>query len=316
MMQGSLGSGGLCRVCGHVLRKWRRTWLGFEWGECRRCGSQQKIITESEYLRLEPTYDPGFSPHHLNMTDLLQQLNVKGKRELLERMFGSPVGGSLLDIGCGMGGVLVAARQMGMDAFGVEPSASHSKAAVDLFGLDVANGYFEKGFVERKFDFIVLSHVIEHIYLPRYFLADVMDALAPGGKLLMITPNTQSLAAKACGRFWSMYKPVDHVTLIGSSGIKFLIPPGAAIERLETDEWSGEFASHIVSAIKTMARPALANVAGAASSAPKMRSTMGWGLRLVLAVTSLPFTLLGAILDRRSCLYVVIKKSRGADESR
>ena len=298
-----------CRVCGHAMSKWRSAWLGYEWGRCRQCCSVQKLISETEYENLNPSYDPGYEPGVSDAAELLLHMDVDEKEKLLRKMVPTIHKGRLLDIGCGMGGYLLAGARMGLDVQGVEPSASHGKAAVDLFGLNVIEGYYKRDMFVEKFDIIILSHVIEHIYKPAEFLRDVVDALAPQGKLLVITPNAQSLSAKVCGRYWSMYKPIDHVTMVGKSTVRHMVPEGAKLELVETSEWNGEFAAHLLSALRTFIRPAMANTGGSAAALPKGRSTLGAGFRSVLAALSWPFKLLGRLLDRQACLYFVVRKN-------
>ena len=290
------------------MSKWRSAWLGFGWGECRQCCSVQKLISETEYRNLNPSYDPGYDPGNSDASELLLHMDVDEKEKLLRKMLPTSSTGRLLDIGCGMGGYLLAGTRMGLDVKGVEPSASHSKAAVELFGLNVVEGYFKRDMFDEKFDIIILSHVIEHIYQPADFLRDVVDALAPQGKLLVITPNVQSLSAKICGRYWSMYKPVDHVTMIGNSTVAHLVPEGARLELVETSEWNGEFAAHLISALRTFVRPVMANAGGTGAALPTGRSTLGTGFRSVLAALSWPFKLVGGLFDRQACLYFVVQK--------
>ncbi|MEJ5207454.1 class I SAM-dependent methyltransferase [Denitratimonas sp. CY0512] len=303
------GMGGTCRVCGSALLEWRRPWLSFKWGRCGICCSVQKIISELEYWNLNPSYDPGYQSGNTDLSDLLVRMDVDGKEKLLRKFFPEVrAGGRLLDIGCGMGGFLLAGMRAGLKVRGVEPSASHSKAATELFDLDVVSGYYKKGMFEEKFDIVILSHVIEHIYQPGEFLECVVDALAPGGRLLVITPNAQALTAKLCGRYWSMYKPIDHVTMIGSSAVEYLVPNGTSLELIRTNEWSGEFAAHLISAIRTFLRPEVANVESTGHASSTKQSTLSSTLRIALAVFSLPFKWVGRLTGRQSCLYFVLKK--------
>ena len=307
----------LCRICNEPMRAWSSRWLGFSWGRCRNCGSVQKLIDESTFDGLSPNYDPGFLSSHTTVrSELEASMDVEGKGRLLERLLAPNGSGRLLDIGCGMGGFLLAGKRLGYEVFGVEPSASHGKAAVEVFGLNVVQGYFNSRDFSTQFDVVILSHVIEHIYRPAQFLVDVMRVVSPGGKLIVISPNCKSLAAVACGRFWSMYKPIDHVTLVTKAAIKVAVPPGCAVHHLYTSEWPGEFAAHIVSALKTARKPELSNVGASIKSAGSVRqNTIGLALRFVLAALSFPFYVAAGAVDSRACLYAVITKNSITDKS-
>lgn len=302
-----------CRICESIMAQWPKEWLGFRWGTCRSCGSVQKLIGNLEFKALSPSYDPGFLDDATDLDSLQKSMGVNEKYLLLSKLLGPNVDGSLLDIGCGMGGFLLAGKKMGMTVSGVEPSVSHSRAAVDIFGLDVKCCYFKSGEYDKKFDVVVLSHVIEHIFEPGVFVADVMKVLQPGGRLIVITPNCGSLGASVCGKYWSMYKPIDHVTMFTKNAIERTIPADADIETLSTSEWPGEFAAHLISGCKTAIKPSLSNIApsiaapcGAAGSV--RQSTLGPVVRLILALISLPFYMLGLVIDRQSCIYAVIQK--------
>lgn len=132
----------------------------------------------------------------------------------ITRYLGGRQQARVIDVGCGAGGYLLAARELGFDAVGVEPSLSHSTIARAL-GLDVRTGYFEvDDFAPSSFDLVLTSHVIEHIFNPRDFICDLATLVRPGGWLVAVTPNADYLAARWSGRFWVMLKPVDHVSLL------------------------------------------------------------------------------------------------------
>jgi 2-polyprenyl-3-methyl-5-hydroxy-6-metoxy-1,4-benzoquinol methylase len=291
------------------MRPWRQPWLAFDWGECTRCHSVQKLLSQVEYDNLNPTYDPGYEPNGAGSDDLMRLMDVAGKEALLRQALPTTHMGRLLDVGCGMGGFLLAGQRLGMDVTGIEPSASHSKAAVERFGLNVIHGYFTPDAVSGKFDVIVLSHVIEHIYKPGQFLSDLVSVLAPEGKLLIVTPNVDALTARWLGRYWSMFKPIDHVTMIGTRSVPYLVPAGTALLSAWTNEWPGEFSAHIISAMRTWWNPQIGNKRGTTPQKPSTRqATLGTLTRAALAIPSLPFRLLGKLLNRQSCLYAVFQK--------
>lgn len=303
-------SASLCRVCQAIMDPWPEKWLDFHWGTCTSCGSVQKLIDKREFESLTPSYDPGFLDYSTDVDALQKSMGVDEKYRLLRNLLGADSRGSLLDIGCGMGGFLLAGRRLGMEVSGVEPSLSHSKAAVEIFGLNVVGAYFDSRNFDKKFDVVVLSHVIEHVFEPGAFLADVMQVLRPGGRLIVITPNCGSLSASMCGKYWSMYKPVDHVTMLTKKAITRVIPLDSSIVELTTSEWPGEFGAHLISGVKTAIKPSLSNVESRGLKGSVRQSNLGSLVRFPLGVASLPFFMLGFVFDRQSCIYAVIQKKR------
>src|SRR3546814_16759808 len=79
--------------------------------------------------------------------------------ERAERVAGK--GGSILDVGCGTGDVLVAAAERGWRAVGVEPVPESADIAVER-GLDVHCALLqESGLPEARFDLVTAYHAVE-----------------------------------------------------------------------------------------------------------------------------------------------------------
>ena len=96
----------------------------------------------------------------------------------------------LLDIGSGYGDFLRLAEQEDWETWGIEPSSEASKAAGEE-GLRVLNQTVETvNFPSSHFDVITLWNVIDCFSEPVVTLGKIYDWLAPGGLLLIRTPNT------------------------------------------------------------------------------------------------------------------------------
>lgn len=91
--------------------------------------------------------------------------------------------------------------------------------------------------------------MLEHIFNPKLFLELAIKKLAPGGVLIISTPNIESFSAKFSGKYWSMYKPIDHVTLIGPTAIPFICPPNTTYS-YSTSEYLGEFLVSILVSLR------------------------------------------------------------------
>ncbi len=301
----------VCRVCGskevgHVFN-----WLDFKWNKCTACSAVMKDITYPEYENLNPSYDPGqYSNDLYSERKLREVLGVDNKVERLGSLIDKGKGQTFLDIGCGMGGYLLAARDMKYSVIGVEPSSEHSQIASDVAGLEILNGYYSHGVLKEQFNVVMLSHVIEHIYMPGDFIKSIMMNILPGGRLIVITPNTASLASRVTGKYWSMYKPVDHVTMLTKKGLKAICPETAEIEYIGTSEWSGEFATLCLSGFKTFLRlpVAINNKSDKTIKVTVTQQSLSNFKKVLLAIASWPFKLLGEILDQQACLTVVYRK--------
>jgi 2-polyprenyl-3-methyl-5-hydroxy-6-metoxy-1,4-benzoquinol methylase len=136
--------------------------------------------------------------------------------ELLKReslYLGDRRPGRFLDIGCGDGRLMLAHQKLGWETAGIEPDSKAGERA-RAAGLDVYVGEIQSAsFPEGSFDVVLLSHVIEHVYDPISLLGYCHRMLRPGGKLVCITPNVESMAHKRFGRFWRGLEVPRHLLL-------------------------------------------------------------------------------------------------------
>lgn len=120
--------------------------------------------------------------------------------------------GRLLDVGCGNGMFLARMAELGWQGVGLETDGRAAEFARSRFGLEVVEGTLEQaGFPDGAFDAVVLSHVIEHVYDPVATLAECGRVLRPGGKLVVLTPNTRSLGHRIFRSAWRGLEPPRHL---------------------------------------------------------------------------------------------------------
>jgi 2-polyprenyl-3-methyl-5-hydroxy-6-metoxy-1,4-benzoquinol methylase len=311
-----------CRVCANTDGS-RFDANDFLWFHCRSCGTVQKAITREEYFAINPSYDPGQYLDSRSRAEVERFLDVGGKEKLLSEVLRKyschhdrAQRGRFLDVGCGMGGYMLAARRLGFEVMGFEPSNDHAHVATATFGLPVVSDYFKPELVgEGKFDLIMLSHVIEHIYAPAEMIFNLVSVLRPGGILLVITPNVDSLVARLTGRLWPMLKPVDHVTMIGARAYEHFGLPGEIAVHHRTSEFSFEFMATILSIAKSGVKGRQAvkqeTPVTAARDAGVLRETTlsSQVVRAALTVISSPALALATALNSRACLTSTLVRS-------
>ncbi len=230
---------------------------------CTQCGLEFLPLCYVE----DASYSDAADPYYLEQ----ESERVINAHRLLEHV---PKGGRLLEIGCAVGFLLVAARERGFDAIGVEMSEWASGIARERFGLDVRCGKLEDVELEDdSFDVVVLADVIEHLTHPDRTLREIRRVLKPGGRLVLLTPDAGSAMARVLGqRWWGLLD--DHYFYFSRSTLRrFLENEGFEVETLKAQ--GREFPlSHWIFKVAQYSELAHRIVAGAAG-------TVGLGERRV-----------------------------------
>ncbi len=144
----------------------------------------------------------------------------------------------LLDVGCSSGAFLRVARELGLEAEGVEISPEAAEAARQA-GFRVHTGLLENaGYPDASFDAIALIELLEHLREPRGLLAECGRILRPGGILMATTPNGASWTARAMGASWDVFSlrgMGGHVSFFNPGSLRLLAQrSGFEVAGLET----------------------------------------------------------------------------------
>src|SRR5512141_3159360 len=133
---------------------------------CARCGygKTEDVHRQTDALYVGGCYDEKEKPWHKLIRPLLGLLE-QGKLRYLAS--GRAAGKRLLEIGCGKGRFLEAARKRGFRIYGIEPSPRSFAFASASLGSSVAQiGLEEIDSVSefpREYDYVMLWHVLEHL---------------------------------------------------------------------------------------------------------------------------------------------------------
>jgi len=207
-----------CNLCGYkeftdIVRK-----DGYRLVRCQNCrllfvSNPPSEVQRAHLYSFESGYhavldmDPAASAFH----ECEASLNLR----LLRKYVNS---GRLLDVGCSTGIFLGAALASGWSGQGLEYSPDSSKIAREAHGLDVQTGELRPDtYAPSSFDVVTFWDVIEHLPDPRGTLTLVIDILAPGGLLLLKTPNADGLYPRLALRlarqlgFWGHAEPPGHL---------------------------------------------------------------------------------------------------------
>jgi SAM-dependent methyltransferase len=134
-----------------------------------------------------------------------------------------PIDARILDVGCGDGFHLNLLKKYGKKSWTVE-GIDFDKRAVKMAeksGLKVHLGSIETlDLPENTFDLALMIQTIEHLEKPFEILAVIKSVLKKGGKLVIVTDNTDSLDFKLFKNgYWGGYHFPRHWNLFNQSSL-------------------------------------------------------------------------------------------------
>ncbi len=132
----------------------------------------------------------------------------------------------LLEVGCGNGKMLKRMQELGWEVQGIDIGPEAVVMAKDK-GLKVIRGELSnQHFPDDHFDAVVMSHVIEHVLNPIDLMRECHRILKPGGKLVLITPNSKGWGHFLYAEAWFHLDPPRHVQIFSPSTLHSLAQEG------------------------------------------------------------------------------------------
>ena len=124
--------------------------------------------------------------------------------------------GRLLDVGSAFGTFAFAAKNSGFIVDSIEMNELCCKYLSEQVGVNVYQGDKPQEIIRdlELYDVITLWHNIEHLLKPWSVLKEIAAKIAPGGIILVATPNPNSFAFKLLGSLWPHIDAPRHINLI------------------------------------------------------------------------------------------------------
>jgi len=131
---------------------------------------------------------------------------------------------SLLDIGCGSGTFLHVAQSRGFTPHGMDSSPQAVRVAQNQYSFDVRRGEIgEEIWTDKRFNYITMFHVLEHLTDPRMGLKYAGELLQLNGMLIIQVPNVRSMQARIFGRSWYGLDVPRHVINFSPEALSILL---------------------------------------------------------------------------------------------
>lgn len=204
----------------------------FKYYVCKSC--QVLFLHPLPADRLAEIYPDNYYSYVASKKDFVLEM-----KQFLDRLFFSKLLAglanaslSVADIGGGAGTVLTQLKEFEprIDyTLVIDPSAK-SEAAARQSGHDYFCGTIESYAGERKFDLILMLNLIEHVASPPAVMNKLANCLAPGGILILKTPNYKSLDSRIfrhhnwggyhCPRHWTIFCKPSLISLVESAHLE------------------------------------------------------------------------------------------------
>jgi cyclopropane fatty-acyl-phospholipid synthase-like methyltransferase len=107
-----------------------------------------------------------------------------------------PPGAVLLDLAAGTGAMSLRMQDLGFNVTATDYVPENFKLTTVPFAQSDLNENFSAAYAVL-FDAIIASEIIEHLENPRHFARECNKLLAPGGRIILSTPNIESSASVA-----------------------------------------------------------------------------------------------------------------------
>jgi SAM-dependent methyltransferase len=208
---------------------------------CRRCGLVylNPRPSLSEFERIYPANYHAFEFSEKEFGFVFQVRRRLEAKRLLGWCEDLPDDAFVIDIGCGDGFHLELLRDFGKKSWALEGVDADGRAAAtaEKKNLKIHRGTLEILDLPREsYDLALLIQTVEHVADPPELLRQICSLLRPGGRLVIVTDNTDSLDFKLFKkRHWGGYHFPRHWNLFNPATIRKLADKtGFEVEKLTT----------------------------------------------------------------------------------
>jgi len=206
-----------CPLCGNKRSEFPfRLHEPYRVARCTECGLYYLFprLTETAMQEVyrQPSYYEGGACGYADTSYAVQEVALRATfKRLLDNLAKRGLtGGDLLEIGCGYGYLLDEARSFFDRRVGTDFSPESADIA-RATGAEVFIGGIAQVPSEAKFDCVIGTQLIEHVYEPLSFVKQLGGHTKPGGHIILATPDIGGALRKAMGRRWPSFKAPEHV---------------------------------------------------------------------------------------------------------
>ena len=193
-----------CNLCGSfdLSRLFTATRSGKQVVCCRRCGL---VFFDPQPRRAVVLYSPEYFDREFPEDQAADQIRLAHR--WLARIEREIDVGRLLDVGCGVGRFLLAARQRGWKTVGIDIAPAAVQKATATSGTTVLQGDLSgtRPAGMPSVDVVTMWDVLEHLLDPVGDLRRAREWLRPGGLIVIQTQNVNSVSAAWMRQRWEQF---------------------------------------------------------------------------------------------------------------
>jgi len=307
-MTSTPGVPGACFLCSGELRPYLKqvndhiSDENFDVWKCVGCGLG---VTKNTPKDLSPYYQDYYGGRHgftakfragRRMSLVRKKMKIEGER-------------SLLDVGCGEGTFLLAARKEGWTVAGTEmnPALSHALELEVFEDIEAFNG-------KRQFDCVTLWHSLEHMRDPMAVIRSVFPLLKRDGWLLAAVPDAEGWQARFSGQDWLHLDVPRHLYHFSRRSLRMLHEKCGFQVREELHQefeydvlgWSQSVLNKTFPTRNLFFR----QLTGKAQGAKVWERTANWVAGPVVSLAALPATWIGTVFRQGGTLILASQKTR------
>jgi len=131
--------------------------------------------------------------------------------------------GKLLEVGCGYGFFLEAAKGTPFDVEGIDVSRAAVAYAKKHGGKARVLSIKSNSYPKNSFEVVVAFQLIEHLRNPATFFRTVYGVIKPGGMVLFTTPNEGGYLRMLLGKQWMGFRHREHLYFFSPKTITVLL---------------------------------------------------------------------------------------------
>jgi 2-polyprenyl-3-methyl-5-hydroxy-6-metoxy-1,4-benzoquinol methylase len=272
--------------------------------EILRCSQCEIGVTDPQPQDLAPYYRAYYGGRH----GFTATFRAKQRLALVHKETRGRAGRNLLDVGCGEGTFLFAAREEGWSPWGTEMNPEPARA----LGLEVFTELtaFQS---PREFDCITMWHSLEHLGNPLEAFQSIHRLLKPDGWLFVAVPDAGGWQARSFGRDWLHLDVPRHLYHYGRRSLHLLHErSGFQVRNEHHQELEYDVLGWSQSALNRMFPTRnlfFRQLTGKAEGTSSVERAANWLLGPALSVLALPSTWLGTAFKHGGTLIFASQKS-------